>query len=482
MRCKSCDYRLWNLLARRCPECGTPFLPSAYEFAPHTVQFCCPHCDQPYYGMGPKGHLAPSAFDCVSCGRHVHMDEMVLRPTAGLEEEQTLVPRVPWLERKQRGWIKAWLATVGLGLVAPQRLMRIAPRASSSTPAWGFAVLTTCLVTVATLIPFTVVPLVLAVGLRSASVSLATSGAMAVVAVIAAIVLLAFVALWGCTTHGLLRLLARPAGGIGRTYQAICFSSGANVATALPCLGVYVGWIWWLISAVLMVKEGQEVRGGRAALAVLPLPLLAVAGLIALLTWGVFASLSGAGAFAAARAQRRAAETQTVLSAVLDYAEINGGRGPDHAAQLVAAGCLPARALIGFYSMTLPERVPVGDVTLDQLDSLTSEDARDAAEAAADALPAGTTAHRLGDFVFTYHGFDIDTADPRLWVVIRVLDPAANGPPFGPEPVVVGYADDSVAEIPPEKVAARLAEQNALRATYDLPPLPDPTTVMHAGP
>ena len=68
MRCKQCDYRLWNLTARRCPECGTPFLPSEFEFVPNSVQFCCPHCGQAYYGTDAKGHLVPPAFTCGRCG------------------------------------------------------------------------------------------------------------------------------------------------------------------------------------------------------------------------------------------------------------------------------------------------------------------------------------------------------------------------------------------------------------------------------
>ena len=99
MRCRTCDYRLWNLLERRCPECGTPFLPSQYEFFPNTIRFRCPHCDQSYYGTGEKGHLDPAEFDCVSCGRRIDMDQTVLEPTAGVDEDQTQTERVPWLER-----------------------------------------------------------------------------------------------------------------------------------------------------------------------------------------------------------------------------------------------------------------------------------------------------------------------------------------------------------------------------------------------
>ncbi len=112
MRCLQCDYTLWNLTARNCPECGASFAPSDYDFVVNSVRFCCPHCDQSYYGTGEKGHLHPNEFDCVGCGQHVHMDEMVLRPAEGLEEEQTQVDRMPWLERREHGPIRSWFSMI----------------------------------------------------------------------------------------------------------------------------------------------------------------------------------------------------------------------------------------------------------------------------------------------------------------------------------------------------------------------------------
>src|SRR5688572_13451876 len=99
MRCTTCQYPLWNLPGRQCPECGTPFLPSEFTFVPNSVRFCCPGCGQDYYGTGPGGHLEPEQYDCVRCGRPVSMNEMVLLPTAGVEEKQTEVEVVPWLDR-----------------------------------------------------------------------------------------------------------------------------------------------------------------------------------------------------------------------------------------------------------------------------------------------------------------------------------------------------------------------------------------------
>jgi len=84
MRCRECGYQLWNLPARRCPECNLVFAPSLYRFAPFRVEFLCPHCSTVYYGSGRYGHVEPVQFQC-GCGRRIHMDEMVLRPAEGAD-------------------------------------------------------------------------------------------------------------------------------------------------------------------------------------------------------------------------------------------------------------------------------------------------------------------------------------------------------------------------------------------------------------
>ncbi|MCH7792622.1 MAG: zinc-binding dehydrogenase [Planctomycetes bacterium] len=91
MHCKHCDYALWNLRDRICPECGNAFLPSEYEFVPNSIRFCCTECGQDYYGVDDKGHLVPTEFDCVRCGSPQRMDDMLVLPTEGVTEEQALL-------------------------------------------------------------------------------------------------------------------------------------------------------------------------------------------------------------------------------------------------------------------------------------------------------------------------------------------------------------------------------------------------------
>src|SRR5262249_1672675 len=99
----------------------------------------------------------------------------------------------------------------------------------------------------------------------------------------------------------------------------------------------------------------------------------------------------------------------------------------------------------------------------------------------ADALPKNVIAHRLGDFVFTYHGINLTTADPGLWLVIRSMDPDSNRMLAAARTIVVAKADGSTKVIG-GKFAQALAGQNQRRAKYGLAPLPDPATVTHSSP
>ncbi|MFH1419469.1 MAG: Yip1 family protein, partial [Planctomycetota bacterium] len=301
MRCRTCNYRLWNLESRRCPECGSPFLPSDFDFAPGSVQFCCPHCKQAYYATDPEGHLVPRDFDCVQCGNHIAMDEMILLPTEGLEEEQTDAPYHPWLDRRKVGRFKGWLSTIWLAMTGPGRLVQLAPKERSTGQAWWFALITNMLAMLAGFGPFLLIPFVFSmgggpqIGFWRVVGALPKFGLVAVILVCAGLLV---IVVWGLLSHGLLRLTGPTSGPLSRTYEAICYSSGANIATGVPCLGYYFGWIWWCISAVFTLRATHKVSGGRAALAALLPPGLLVASVFALYAYFLFNVISSTGSFA----------------------------------------------------------------------------------------------------------------------------------------------------------------------------------------
>ena len=484
MRCKSCQYRLWNIKTRECPECGLPFRPREYEFVVNSVRFCCPHCDQAYYGTGVNGRLVPEQFDCISCGQHIAMDAMILRPAEGATEEQTKVDRMPWLERKERGAIKAWLVTVGRAHVDAPRLMRSVPEGSATGPALVYAILTTCVfVFVGLALPILLIGLGMLVFGRGGDPTEPVIFGLISWGVVAG-ALLVLLAMWGVATHGLLMITGGTKYSLGRTFQALCYSCGAAALMAVPILGIhpfiFIPLTWWVVSGILMVAEGQGVNAGRAAFATLAFPtvvvLLALAGFGVLMVWGVSQAN-----LATATVVTQKTETQAIASAVRAYAQDNDGRGPVHAIQLVEESDFGASNFKASHTFTAETQIPLAYTTLNTFMHLRSNRKQQAIDAAVGAVPQGMIAHRLGDFVFTYHGIDLDNADPALWIVILSPDPAqarlGNMSPF----VTVGLADGTTRKFSGD-FRIRLAAQNELRARYNLPPLPDPATVTHEKP
>ena len=477
MRCKQCGYRLWNLPSRTCPECGTGFLPSEFEFTANSVQFRCPHCDSSYYGTSNKGHLVPMDFDCTGCGRRVHMDEMILLPTSGVEEERTQVDCVPWLERRKRGFFRAWFATIGMALVQPGRLIRALPATGAAGAGWWFAIVTSTpcvLLGVGLLIAFAMTR----VSAFSSNILLGAVIPLVIMVAVSVGLTLVIIAIWGLVTHGLLRMTGPTSGPIGRTYEALCYSTGANVGTAIPCIGFYIGWIWWLVSAVIMVKVAQKVQGWRAALAVLLLPGGSIITVIGLYSWVIVSAFSGSGTWATAFSQR---EANIIAAGMLGYAQDHSGKGPSHALELIAGEYVNAGDLVPpNFSINTRGVAATVRVTPPIKFALMSKSAQDTAVLAAiSALPDDVTAHRLGDFVFVHHGIDFNTCDSQLWIIVQSPDPDGGAAQLSTGMVHIGFCDGTVTAVDDIDFAMFLKHQNELRRKLDLSQLPDPRTLRH---
>ncbi|MHC4217570.1 MAG: hypothetical protein ACYSU7_03855 [Planctomycetota bacterium] len=495
MRCRTCDYPLWNLKTRQCPECGSAFRPGAYEFRPNAVRFCCPHCNQAYYGTDEKGHLQPAEFACVTCGQYLRLNDMVLLPAEGVTESQTRAAANRWLERQRAGWFKSWFSAIGQSLMSPGQLMRGTPVESSMGQAWWFLTVTVVAVLILSFVPVLCMtaglPMLLSAtgappqGGPGPGLLVAIMSGMTLVSFLIVIpMFLGFVGLWGLITHGVLRLGGPGHETIRRTFQALCYSSGTYATAVIPCLGSYVGPIWWLVSAVLMVKTGHKVSGVRATFAVLTFPvaffLLFVVGYAALIVYAITASAPPTGAGVPTSPIQN---TQVVLDAVLDHASDNDGRWPAHALALTETGYVTEWELLEKSTATNMNDVPV-DGSIDLLDfvALPPADRRGLVEEVAGKLPAGVVAHRFGDFVFTYHGVDPVDAPGGLWLVVMTPDPVVMQGPWLTGPVVVGSADGTVQAIARHRLAEALARQNQLRADEGLPSLPDPTGITHDAP
>lgn len=480
MRCRSCDYLLWNLRSRVCPECGQPFVPSDFELKPNAVKYCCPHCDQAYYGTDEKGHLTPRTFDCVTCGQHIDMDDMLVLPIEGEEDVDPAVDRHPWLHRTDIGVFRALFRMIGYALAHPYRLMRATPQQSSLGSAFWFAAFSSMLFAGSMMLPW-IALMLLFMGPRGAGGGVGMSVGFGFAAAVYSIGFTLAILPWGLITHGMLRITGETAGTLRRTYQALCYSAGANVFVAVPCLGGYFGNIWGIVAAVLMVKEAQKVSGLRAAFAVLLAPGLLLLSIIAFYVFTIYMALSGTGGFPAAFQSLMSVSTPDLLAATLDYAQENDGDGPAHALMLLD-NADDAWEFIGFDTETTPYDVPWGEGTLADIADLDRVEWAKRTAAMAALLPADVAAHRVGDFVFCYHGIDLSEADPNLWVVVFWPDPDANSGPVADSWIEIGKADGALQRSARAAFAHALKDQNLLRAQYDLPPLPHPGDVTHIGP
>ena len=489
MRCKSCNYPLWQLTSRECPECGTPFKPSDFDFVPNSVRFCCPHCQQTYYGIGPRGHLEPFSFECVTCNRAITMDQTVTLPAEGVLDAQTQPGRNPWAERRQSSLFGAWFRTVGLAIGMPYRLAANTPPSSSGGAAFAFGYSVLLLYSLTGVVWLFAFPMVFLAG-RSAGMGLGVVASL-VAAVIGLAVLLLLLIL---VVHGALRLTGSAERGLRGTAQAICYSAAVNVPMAVPCVSFYIawlGWIWWAIAAGFMLVAIHRIRSWRAVVAVsvpVSMVVLSVAGLIA------FAVLQGQRAGAAAAAAAAAAppasqvlgmqSTKRVVQALADSAGREGY--PQHIAEAIASGS-PINLLAYDAAPGRDRQVLIGGISLDRFLNMPTELQSAVAQSAAAELPFETVAYRVGDYVFTYPGIDpskADSGEAGLWLVVYwPLGLAKTDSTSGL--VCTGEVRGVVRSQVAQGFESVLAAQNTLRAQFGLRAIPHPADLsenqIHTG-
>lgn len=224
-----------------------------------------------------------------------------------------------------------------------------------------------------------------------------------------------------------------------------------------------------------VAQRTAEATVRRTRFAWVVVALVVVGFLTTLLGLGLTLYMKGAGGDAAP-------EIKVVVRALLAFSDAHDGRPPDHALRLILDGRATAEDFVTFSTLTAADAIRIADTTLAQVGSLSAERKRETAQAAADALPTGTIAHRLGDFVFTYHGIDFGTADPSLWVVIWSPDPAQNPGLQAEDLISIGLAGGQVIRVSAIDFADRLRAQNELRTLHGLPPLTNPFAVTNGKP
>lgn len=284
---------MWDLPARVCPECGLGFSPLDYEFIVNSVRFMCPHCRQAYYGTGEKGHLVPRRFACVKCAQVIDEAEMVLLPTVGVSDAQTVGGVVPWRERATRGRLWGFFATIGMAAFVPQRLARFCGERANWTEAWwfgGIAVTAYVILGIGWCGGLMALMQSSRLGIQGNAIDyalIAWEGARMTVLPLVAIVLGTLA--WAGAAQLVLKFKNPRPVVWGKTLESFGYAWGAGFLLAVPCVGGTLGALgavaWVTVSAITQLQVRHEVASGRAVWAGLLLPLL---GITAGLAWIAF--------------------------------------------------------------------------------------------------------------------------------------------------------------------------------------------------
>ncbi len=422
MRCRTCDHALWRTVGRTCPECGTPFTPAEFRFRPSTVAFRCPHCTQDYYGTDAAGLLEPREFDCVKCGQHVRLDEMVLEPAAGRSEADTVSRPNPWAERERTGLWKAWWRSTIAILFRPFEFGDSLPAAAGAGTAFRYLLL--CAIPpLAFGLAFGALLFLPIGGPGGAAMVFGPQLAMGAMLFVG---LLAFAYLGGAIGHGTLALLGGAREPMSRSVCCALFAHGAtSLVGVIPCVSCipFLGAIWWFSSFRLMLAGVHGCGRGKATLAALvPLLLMASASIAAVVVPFMVASGVTPGMVARAQGGAMAAMERRNLAEVTRQWQLDAGRPYETPFEILIGRPELSLSLANLVSPDRPDAASIGGRTIFPGIS-TSEDARAAHESLRARLPAGP--YRLGNLVLVPRGHPLegqfgvrDAVAGDIWITV----------------------------------------------------------------
>ncbi len=285
MRCRGCEYELWNMKPGTCPECGRKWQFDEFRFHPLAAQFLCPHCDHAYGGTDNQGLPTPRAFICSGCSEPIDLDQMRALPAPNTDGSTAMDDEFPWRDIERLGKWRAFWRTVGLSMSNPTRVGRMLPERSSFRSALIFSLLCGTITIVSS-----ASPIVFMIGFSNQQFSSGLEYVLQFLAIFFAVVLgFAILAqilllLWGSCAHGILRI----SGGVHRplrdSLSSTLFCTGPFLISAIPCCGFYiflVSVIWMGVAMIHALASLQRVSRLRASIAVLA-PLLSLFAAIAL--------------------------------------------------------------------------------------------------------------------------------------------------------------------------------------------------------
>ena len=295
MRCRGCNYELWNLPPGDCPECGKAWRFEDFHFRREFVQFLCPHCDCAYPGEYIASLALPYAFTCTGCQSAIELGQMCARPAEGIDGSQAMQLDFVWSDRRQVGRWRAFWRVVGYSLGTPSRIGNTMTQKRGLRGALWFSFL--CLnfagfnwlifITIAFWLPsFT--------GRSQSFRGVEFIAVLVFLAVFVGLVLAQqlFFLVWGLITHALIRMTGRARRAIGHTLSATQFCSGTFIICAIPLCGFYfslISFVWMAVAMVSALAALHKISRWRTAFAVLAPPVV----MISVSVWFVYSTVVG---------------------------------------------------------------------------------------------------------------------------------------------------------------------------------------------
>jgi hypothetical protein len=465
MQCQKCGYQLWNIRSRQCPECGRDFKPSDFVFVPGAVVFCCPHCDQNYFGTDTKGHLEPDAFVCTSCDNPIKMDEMILRPADGWEKLDTTGCDNPWIDRKPGdNRFKAWFKTVGRAIFRPSSLVapRMTPQQDRAALAFFVINLLIQLLGVLSRLFFKQLSFPWNRDLSSGNgtVLLRMTGYVVLAFVLVFVLTMA----WGVLTHFLLRIKGKPHGTTLTTCATLGLAHAVTLPIAIPLIGL--GWgvvllLWWVVAATFMITRRHQVSHNKAS--------WVVNGALAILfILGTFASVSSIVFVRQWMGLNPSmGDTRQVGRRIMVQVNDDGTIGPNHILQMAVerknGDWMKALADLEKPNEVSTESFQEGGNDLMLWCSYFQEQVDYITQSLAQLPPQDGPGYRFGSMLFLYNKVKADQLNPDLWLVVYWPRHST------PKQYAVFKADRRQIKLTRQEILDGLASQNQLRKTMNLP-------------
>ncbi|MFO0828860.1 MAG: hypothetical protein U0572_12025 [Phycisphaerales bacterium] len=472
MHCRTCDYALWTIRPGPCPECGTPFRPSDFRFRAGNVAFRCPHCAQDYYGTSSSGHLEPSAFTCVKCGRQVAMDEMTIEPAAGISEADTGLRSLAWFDRAKLGVWRSWIRTVIRTLGSPADAMRTIPATVPLREPIYFAAMTSALTAIVGGAFGAIAAVVAGVSGSLSPLAIARLLAIQVGLLLLNIVFAVIGTLvGGAAGHVALVATGSARGGLERSMQACLMSCGAAYAVALlpcPCLFV-VGYVWWGVCLALMYRVAHSTTLPRAIVATLAAVIVAT-----VVSLGLALVPQGLG-IAQTMVRINTSTTQAADDAADAFgAAASGGAWPATPLLLVADGKLDANELERMCAPRDGAAIVMGGLSASAVRNSDAATLREASRRLAAKLPPDNAPFRLGRAIFYYRDASLDEEVGDWLMVIEPRRDARGAFTSNLWTVVTLGGSERLSK---DELQAALATRRAARAADGRTGPADPATV-----